>query len=472
MRGPLATEAISWAFRTLVPRVDSSDPADGASVQAGPRRLQITFSSAVAVDQLHPRNFRLSQAGRPIQLAAGEFIYDADSFTASLPLVELISGSEYRLVVLARVGGPQAAGDDTDITFTTEIPAILSTLPAPGDEGVSTSQTNLQATFSGPIARRGGGDFTLRARNLSDVLTQGQSVPFQIIPVTGFGTDSTLTVVNFSPVGGFTDFTEYEATISARVFGSLGDEPFSWSFSTAARLADAAAGGTLTNADRSVELYLPPNALAASTTEIRIAPVAAPTAKPAALLQGNVQIGRAFALDAGPAMLRKPATLTMRFTETELGTADPARLGIFRQNGGTWTRVGGTASPADRSVRTSVEAFGVFAIFQDLAAGLGSVGLSAIDCQPRAFAPIGGTLRDATDISFELSGPADVTVRVYNAAGRLERIVARDVSMAPGRNSLPWDGRDEDSEPVASGLYVVVVSAGSAQAEKIVAVVR
>jgi hypothetical protein len=81
-------------------------------------------------------------------------------------------------------------------------------------------------------------------------------------------------------------------------------------------------------------------------------------------------------------------------------------------------------------------------------------------------------LRDETDISFELSGPADVTVRVYNAAGRLERIVARDVPMAPGRNSLPWNGRDEDSELVASGLYVVVVSAGSSQAEKVVAVVR
>ena len=65
-----------------------------------------------------------------------------------------------------------------------------------------------------------------------------------------------------------------------------------------------------------------------------------------------------------------------------------------------------------------------------------------------------------------------MTVRVYNAAGRLERVVVRDQPMAPGRNSLPWDGRDEDRKTVASGLYVVVVSAGDSQAEKVVAVVR
>jgi hypothetical protein len=44
--------------------------------------------------------------------------------------------------------------------------------------------------------------------------------------------------------------------------------------------------------------------------------------------------------------------------------------------------------------------------------------------------------------------------------------------MAPGRNTLVWDGRDDDADIVASGLYVVVVTAGDTQAEKVVAVVR
>jgi hypothetical protein len=470
VRGPLASEGVIWTFATQVPEVAATDPSDGASIAAGSRRLLVTFTSAVDVDRLHPRNFRLSRAGVPLRLAEGEFLYDVDSFTASLPLVELVSGSPYRLAVLARVGGPQAVGPDLDVSFTTDVPSILATLPGNGEEGISTGQATLQATFSGPIARRDGNGFSLRARSLKI----DNDAAFQAVPVTGFGTDSSLAVVSFAPAGGLNDFTEYEVTIDARVFGNLSEEPFTWRFSTAARLADAAAGGTLANPDGAVVLYLPPNALAASAIEIRIAPLSATAAagKPAALVQNQTQIGRAFQIDAGDVVLRKPATLTLSYTEEELAAADPARLGVFSDNNGTWERIGGTVSPANRAVQTSVEAFGTFALFEDLSTAVGSTGLSAVDCQPRAFAPAGGDLRDETDISFELSGPADVTVRVYNAAGRLERIVARDVPMAPGRNSLPWNGRDEDSELVASGLYVVVVSAGSSQAEKVVAVVR
>ena len=472
VRGPLATDAVIWTFATEVPRVVATLPAEGSSISAGTRRLQVQFASAVEVERLHPRNFRLSQAGRPIPLTEGEFLYDAGSFTVSLPAVEFISGSEYRLVLLARVGGPRARSEDLEISFTTDVPVLVSTLPGAGAEGISTGRATLQATFSGPIALRDEAGFTLRARSLTEFFGVGDDEAFQVVPITGFGTDSSRTVVSFAPEGGLDDFTEYEVTIGARVFGNLSDEEVSWRFSTAARLADAAAGGTLTNPDRAVQLYLPPNALSASATEIRISSIASAAGNPAFLAQSNVQIGRAFQIDAGDMVLRKPATLTLRYTDTELGSANPGRLGIFTLASGSWNRIGGTAGVADHAVSTTVGEFGVFALFEDLSTAVGTVGLSAVDCQPRAFAPAGGDLRDETDISFELSGPADVTIRVYNAAGRLERIVARDLPMAPGRNSLPWNGKDEDSEWVASGLYVVVVSAGSAQVEKIVAVVR
>ena len=44
--------------------------------------------------------------------------------------------------------------------------------------------------------------------------------------------------------------------------------------------------------------------------------------------------------------------------------------------------------------------------------------------------------------------------------------------MAPGSISLGWDGKDEGHQVVASGLYIVVVSAGNLSREQIVAVVR
>ena len=65
-----------------------------------------------------------------------------------------------------------------------------------------------------------------------------------------------------------------------------------------------------------------------------------------------------------------------------------------------------------------------------------------------------------------------MTVRVYNASGRLERVIVRDQPMAPGRVALQWDGHDEDQGVVASGLYIVVVNAGGSQQDKVVAVVR
>ena len=123
-------------------------------------------------------------------------------------------------------------------------------------------------------------------------------------------------------------------------------------------------------------------------------------------------------------------------------------------------------------VITSIEALGTFTVFEDLATLVGSLAVRELDCQPRAFTPRGGGLRDETDISFTLTGPADVTVRVYNVSGRLERVIAREQAMAPGRVTLQWNGQNENSELVASGLYIVAVDAGGEHREKIVAVVQ
>ena len=81
-------------------------------------------------------------------------------------------------------------------------------------------------------------------------------------------------------------------------------------------------------------------------------------------------------------------------------------------------------------------------------------------------------MRGKSDISFDLSEGTNVTIRVYNTSGRLERVITRNASLARGRQSISWDGRDGDGTVVGSGLYVIVVSSSDSQAEKIVAVVR
>ncbi len=468
LRGPQAAGEIDWSFRTQIPEVVSTTPTDAASITSDPRRISVTFSSPVDSAGRAPRNFRLARGGRPLVLAANEFLYDPATFTVSLPSIDLVSGSEYTVAVSGRIGGPQSALTDHLFTFRTEIPTVSSTEPADGDEGIGTSQGLISVDFSSPIANQSAEGFSLRSRSLDATDTT-----FVVLPITGFGTDSTQTHINFAPEGGFRAFTEYEVIVDRRALGPLAEEGFSWRFSTAPRLTSISDGGTVSNADGSIQLYLPPNALSGSDGEIAISPVTADDGAGRPVASQQTQVGPAYRIDAGSATLRKPATLTIGYDTDDLAGANAARLGIFAlADGDVWTRVGGTVDEAAWTVMTTVPALGTFGVFEDTGAGLGPLAVADVDCQPRAFTPAGGQLRDRTDISFDLSAPADVTVRVYNVSGRVERVLSRDRAMAPGRNTIVWDGRDDDADVVASGLYVVVVSVAGAQAEKVVAVVR
>ena len=473
--GPLGVALpLTWQFQTAVPGVAATSPADGQAITSGPQRVQITFSSAVDEGRVNPATFRMTQGGQALALAADEFQYDAGTFTVSLPAVDLVAGTGYSVTVSSRLGGPRADWSDHTFSFRTEIPSVSATTPADGSQGVSTSDAIIGVEFDLPMARALASLFQVQARSIDAVLEQGDSAPFELLAITGFGTDEGGAAASFSPVGGLQPFTEYRVEIARAAFGDLAEEGYSFGFLTAARLTDAGDGGTVRSGDRAVELYFPPNALTGGSGEIAITPVDdAPAGKPVAAAQASLtRVGRAYRIDAGGASLRKPATLALRYTADELGDRDATRLGIFALEVGQWQRLGGTPDPAAGKVSTAVDELGTVAIFEDLAADVGSLAVRLVDCQPRAFSPGGASLRAETDISFELTAGADVTVRVYSASGRLERVVARDLPMARGRNTVSWDGRDEGDDIVASGLYVVVVSAGQAQGEKVVAVVR
>jgi hypothetical protein len=65
-----------------------------------------------------------------------------------------------------------------------------------------------------------------------------------------------------------------------------------------------------------------------------------------------------------------------------------------------------------------------------------------------------------TKISFGLAAPADVSLRIYDAAGRLVRVLAEGARPA-GNYSELWDGRDSGGRAVASGIYFYRLGAGS-----------
>jgi len=65
----------------------------------------------------------------------------------------------------------------------------------------------------------------------------------------------------------------------------------------------------------------------------------------------------------------------------------------------------------------------------------------------------------ATKISFRLGESASVSLRIYDAAGRLVRVLVED-DRAAGTHTELWDGRDGGGDSVASGIYFYRLKAG------------
>jgi flagellar hook assembly protein FlgD len=73
---------------------------------------------------------------------------------------------------------------------------------------------------------------------------------------------------------------------------------------------------------------------------------------------------------------------------------------------------------------------------------------------PNPYDPESGPLR----LLFTLSRSAEVTVRIYTVSGRLVR--GETLAGTRGPNAFRWDGRDGRGDPVANGVYLVLLSTG------------
>ncbi len=66
-----------------------------------------------------------------------------------------------------------------------------------------------------------------------------------------------------------------------------------------------------------------------------------------------------------------------------------------------------------------------------------------------------------TTLRFALETPDVVSVRVFDAGGRLLRTVLEPTALTAGPRSVVWDGRDDAGRAVASGIYFVEVRTGA-----------
>jgi len=75
-----------------------------------------------------------------------------------------------------------------------------------------------------------------------------------------------------------------------------------------------------------------------------------------------------------------------------------------------------------------------------------------------AFLPSAG---EVTAVSFRLSQPADVEMRIYDSRDLLVRTVKTDATLPAGDASLSWDGRSDWNEAVPAEAYFYTLTASS-----------
>jgi outer membrane lipoprotein-sorting protein len=75
-----------------------------------------------------------------------------------------------------------------------------------------------------------------------------------------------------------------------------------------------------------------------------------------------------------------------------------------------------------------------------------------------------------TWIPFNLANSSDVVIRIYSSRGQLVRMLdlgyKNPGSYTTGSNSAYWDGKDDNGQPVSSGLYFYNIKAGNFTATK------
>ena len=70
-----------------------------------------------------------------------------------------------------------------------------------------------------------------------------------------------------------------------------------------------------------------------------------------------------------------------------------------------------------------------------------------------------------TTIRYSVKETSPVTIEVYNLKGQLVRTLVNEVKTA-GNYSVVWNGRDNNNQPVSSGVYFYKMNAGKYSSTK------
>ena len=224
-------------------------------------------------------------------------------------------------------------------------------------------------------------------------------------------------------------------------------------------------GGMVESHDNRAKITFPPNSLP-RTTVVTVNPVVVESTP--AVSSIPIQ-----AYEFAPEDLRlhrlKPAVIEFSMKDTAgFSRSTPKEtLTIARWEGKTWIPIGGTIDARRGTISTVVSRLGRYAIITAPAVETEEVTvISDLTCQPRVFSPS----RESTWISFRLNRPDNITIKIYNEAGRLRRLLRESEPLSVGGHVFEWDGHDDEDRRVVSNFYVVTVESDGALGTKVVVV--
>ena len=224
-------------------------------------------------------------------------------------------------------------------------------------------------------------------------------------------------------------------------------------------------GGMVESHDTRVKITFPPNSLP-RTTIVTVNPTVQESVPPVSSIPFQ-------AYNFAPEDLRlhrlKPATIQLSIEDTAILSRSEIKetLIIARWDGKTWLPIGGTIDAQRGTISTVVSMLGRYAIATRPAVETEeNTIISDLTCQPRVFSPS----RESTWISFRLNRPDDITIKIYNEAGRLRRLLRESEPLSVGGHVFEWDGHDDENRRVVSNFYFVTVEGEGALGTKVVVV--
>ena len=79
--------------------------------------------------------------------------------------------------------------------------------------------------------------------------------------------------------------------------------------------------------------------------------------------------------------------------------------------------------------------------------------------------------RVGTTLSFEFTAPSDASIRVYNVRGQIVRTLV-DSQILSGRQTISWDGNDQNGRKVSAGIYFARIEAPGFNASRKLVVLK